>query len=80
MENLSHFLIVFDHREERLLSCREFSDADEAIAEYSRTEREREGRDDVEVVLIGSDSIETVKRTHANYFDARVASEYLRGL
>lgn len=32
----------------------------------------------VEIVLIGSDSIETVKRTHANCFDGSVAiSGYL---
>jgi hypothetical protein len=35
----------------------------------------------IEIVLIGSDSIETVKRTHANYFDGTVTiSRYLAGI
>src|SRR5690625_3280642 len=37
--------------------------------------------DRIEVVLIGSDSLETVRRTHANYFEAKVStSKYLAGL
>jgi hypothetical protein len=34
-----------------------------------------------ELVLIGSDSLETVKITHANYFDGTVAvSKYFAGI
>jgi hypothetical protein len=33
-----------------------------------RLEREHRGDDKLEIVLIGSDSIETVRRTHSNYF------------
>jgi hypothetical protein len=43
-------------------------------------EREYEGRVDMEIVLIGSDSLETVQRTHANYFSRPAASKYLEGL
>jgi hypothetical protein len=35
----------------------------------------------MEIVLIGSDSLDTVKLTHANYFDGSVAiSKYLVGV
>lgn len=35
----------------------------------------------MEIVLIGSDSVDTVKLTHANYFDGSAAvSEYLAGI
>lgn len=35
----------------------------------------------MEIVLIGSDSLSTVKLTHANYFDGSVAvSKYLEGI
>jgi hypothetical protein len=37
--------------------------------------------DAIEIVLIGSDSLETVKVTHANYFDGTVAaSKYFVGI
>jgi hypothetical protein len=72
---------VFDHDEERLIFCKEFTDADRAVLEYGIKERELEGRRRVEVVLIGSDSIQTIRRTHASYFDyIEPMSEYLRGL
>ena len=33
-----------------------------------RTEREHGDEPNIEIVLVGSDSIETVHRTHGNYF------------
>lgn len=76
-----HFLLVFDHRAGELLAVKEFENADEAVAAYSAKEREFETRPDIEIVLIGSESIETVKLTHANYFDGSVAtSKYLTGI
>jgi hypothetical protein len=81
---LIHFLIVFDHDEATLLRTERFEDSDLALEAYAaeerRVEEEHEGRR-IEVVLIGSDSLDTIKRTHANYFDGTVAvSEYLAGL
>lgn len=69
-DRIQHFLLVFDHSVGRLLHTSEFGeDADAALAAYASTEADFSGRKDIEVVLIGSDSFETVKRTHANYFD-----------
>ena len=35
----------------------------------------------IDIVLVGSDSLATVKLTHANYFDGSVAvSTYLAGI
>lgn len=52
------------------------------MAEYARLEREHMDKADrVEIVLIGSDSLETVKVTHANYFDGTVAGlKYFAGI
>ena len=48
---------------------------------YAATEEEYRDRRAIEIVLIGSDSIETVRMTHANYFDGSVAvSKYLAGI
>ena len=41
---------------------------------YTAKERHFQGQRRIEIVLIGSDSIDTVKRTHANYFEQTDAS------
>ena len=77
---IKHFLLVFDHAAGRLVEERNFgSDSDGAVAAYAETETKYQDRKDVEIVLVGSDSIETVKFTHANYFDGTIAlSKYLQ--
>ena len=81
--SLNHFLLVFDHNRAELVGLTEFgTDAKSALAEYSRLEREHmKDADGIEIVLIGSDSLETIKITHANYFDGTVAvSKYFAGI
>ncbi|MFL5797539.1 MAG: hypothetical protein ACJ77A_06350 [Actinomycetota bacterium] len=82
MSDIQHFLLVFDHGAGRLVEEIPFgSDGDRAVQAYAAKEREYGGKRDVEIVLIGSDSIETVRITHANYFDGTVAiSKYLADL
>lgn len=81
-DRIQHFLLVFDHAVGHLIRTQEFGeDADAALVAYSSTEANFNARKDIEVVLIGSDSLETVKRTHANYFDGAVSvSKYLVGI
>jgi hypothetical protein len=50
--------------------CERFDDVDSGFAAYAQAEDEHRGRHDIEVVLLGSDSIETLKRTHGHYFEA----------
>ncbi|HYM96704.1 MAG TPA: hypothetical protein VET26_05355 [Candidatus Sulfotelmatobacter sp.] len=79
---IKHFLIVFDHAAGRLEEVVEFGeDSAAAVAAYSAKEKELQDRDQMEIVLIGSDSRATVELTHANYFDGTVAvSKYLAGI
>lgn len=81
-ERIQHFLLVFDHELGKLTETREFGeDADAAVAAYAAKEAEYGDRKLVEIVLVGSDSFETVRLTHANYFDGTVAvSKYLAGI
>lgn len=82
MSVIQHFLLVFDHQAGSLVDQKDFGqDAVSALAAYA--DMEAQHRDDrfIEIVLIGSDSIETVRLTHANYFDGTVAvSKYLAGI
>lgn len=81
-DRIQHFLLVFDHRAGHLIHTEKFGeDSERALAAYASTEDEYGASKDIEVVLIGSDSYETVKRTHANYFDGSVSvSKYLAGI
>lgn len=66
---IQHFLIIFDRRTQSISELLEFgTDLDAALAEYGTRERRLEKHSALEVVLVGSDSLETVRKTHANYF------------
>jgi len=63
-----YFLIIFDHKTEHLAQILEFEDMNEALAAYGRREEEFSDESSTEVVLLGSDSLESVKKTHSLYF------------
>lgn len=80
MPVMFHFLLVYDHQQEKLLREEMYRDAKEAADAYSQTERDLHGNDDLEIVLVGSDSINTIHRTHGHYFKEGVQSKYLAGV
>lgn len=69
MSKVMHFLLVFDHDKRALIDTIVFDDGDDvALAAYAEYEERYQDTPRVEVVLIGSDSLDTVRMTHANYF------------
>ena len=78
MPELSQFLIVFDHEQGALhQDIAVFADPADALHAYDAAERHFAKQAHIQVVLIGSDSLDTVRRTHANYFDGTAALERL---
>lgn len=67
--SMKHFLLVYDRKAEILIDQQVFDDSAKALSAYEEKEREFMGNKDLEIVLIGADSIETVRQTHANYFE-----------
>lgn len=65
---MPHFLVVFDRTHGRVLREEAFDDEREALAERFRVEREHRDHPEVEVVVLGADSAEALRRTHARYF------------
>lgn len=67
---MKQFLIVFDRQTGRLVELREFEAEEEDKAFAVRFERElaERSRPNIEVVLLGAESLEQVKTTHARYF------------
>lgn len=81
---MNNYLIVYDRASGRQISLEEFGDnSDAAISRYQDLEQANAGNPRMDVVLIGSDSLETVRVTHASYFAEGVTTledleEYLR--
>jgi len=69
MSAIQHFLLVFDHATNTLVEHESFgTDSFAATKKYGEMERQYKDSHAIDIVLVGSDSIETVKVTHANYF------------
>lgn len=80
MPIIHHFLIVYDRLHGVVLSRSQFEDADEAAGAYAALELRHRNDDNLEIVLIGSDSIETVMQTHSNYFGDIELAGYLESV
>lgn len=63
-----YFLLVYDRAARKLVRTDEFTDVALATAEYDRTEQAHLADEAVEIVLLGADSLDTLKRTHGHYF------------
>ena len=65
-----HFLLIYNHRDQALVGDpatfdrRDLTGATEA---YQRAEFEHHDDPDIEIVLIGADSLATIARTHGHY-------------
>jgi hypothetical protein len=68
MASDQYFLLTYA-LDERTLDVREFGSDYEAAA-IAYTEREMQFRGDrgIEVVLVGADSLDTIRKTHSHYF------------
>lgn len=64
-----HFLLVFSYGRGELESLEQFDDSDAAFSAYAKKEAQYRNRlDKFEVVLLGADSEDTIRKTHAHYF------------
>lgn len=71
-EDIQHFILVFDVADATVRVERFGTDYEAALKAYDEREKEyrAEGKsNDVDIVLVGADSLSTVKRTHSSYFD-----------
>jgi predicted metal-dependent HD superfamily phosphohydrolase len=79
--SIVHFLLVYDRNLQRLVFERSYTNSAEAVHAYEAMEDHYKDDRHMEIVLVGADSIETIKLTHGNYFEAvPSASPYLAGV
>lgn len=65
---MNHYLVVFNRSKGEIISLRRYSDRDDALRARFAEERERRGDSDIEVVVLGARSGESLRRTHGRYF------------
>lgn len=67
---MPHFLIVYDLRAGRTIRLDEYPDGDreEAMAHRFRLESDYLGDPNLEVIVLGAESIKTLEVTHSRYF------------
>jgi hypothetical protein len=75
--DIRHYLVVYDIPTSKAIVRRFGTDYDAAMAAYAEIEGEMRDRDDLDIVLVGADSLETVERTHSSYFDTEETFESL---
>ncbi len=67
-DEIRHFLVIYDVRAGKA-TVQEFDDYVEALSAYTSIEKENLGSADFDIVLLGADSLQTIKRTHSSYFE-----------
>jgi predicted metal-dependent HD superfamily phosphohydrolase len=66
---IQHFLVIYDIGNGRADVEQFGSDYQHAVAAYAAAERKYSDDSNYEVVLLGSDSFQTLERTHSSYFE-----------
>jgi hypothetical protein len=75
--SLLHFLIVYNTKLQELIEATSLgTNGSAAGTAYAEKEREFRDRDDIEIVLIGADSLDTIRQTHPHYFGAPASDFY----
>ncbi len=63
-----YFLLTYDRSKLRLIDIERYQDGDKAVDLYGERERQYADQPQMEVVLLGADSEEAIRATHATYF------------
>lgn len=67
-DDLKHFLVEFDPATGEVEVRRFGTDYNAAQAAYAEAEKDRGVGTSLDIVLLSSDSLATIKRTHSSYF------------
>jgi len=66
---MHHYLVIYNRREGRIVRGQDYETADIALKARFTAEREFSGQSDIEIVVLGGESWESLHRTHGRYFE-----------
>jgi len=67
--DIKHFLVIYDVTRGPAIVEEFGNDYEAALAAYTEREHEYRDRDGVDIVLLGAESLEIIKKTHSSYFE-----------
>jgi hypothetical protein len=76
-DDIKHFLVTRDVARRRTTVVEFGTDYEVAQHAYQEAEQKARGRQDLDVVLLSADSLETIKLTHSSYFEPQSLDELL---
>lgn len=68
-EHIEHYLVIYDIPAAKADVISYGTDYEAAVEAYDEIEKQHREDAHIDVVLLGSDSVETLKRTHSSYFE-----------
>lgn len=78
---IHHFLLIYSLLEHRLLEANDLGpNTAAAIDAYAECEERYRDQEGVEIVLIGADSLDTVRRTHSHYFEGDLGRDFFESV
>jgi hypothetical protein len=70
-DDIKHFLVTRDVARHKTIVVEFGTDYEAAQDAYEEAERKARGRQDLDVVLLSADSLQTIKLTHSSYFEPK---------
>lgn len=65
---MRHYLLIYDRSAGKVVRHKEYSQVDDALEARFNAEREYMGQPEIEAVVLGGESWESLSSTHARYF------------
>lgn len=78
-DEIKHFLVSYDLATGKTEVESFGTDYDAAQAAYAAAERANADGEELDIVLLSADSLETIKQTHSSYFNSPRLEELLPG-
>jgi len=76
-DDIKHFLVTRDMTRRKTAVVELGTDYEAAQYAYQEAEQQARGLPHLDVVLLSSDSLETIKQTHSSYFEPKSLDELL---
>jgi hypothetical protein len=78
---IHHFLLIYSLVEHKLLDAKDMGfDVGAAMDAYAKCEAKYRGHEGLEIVLIGADSLDTVRQTHPHYFEGDLGRDFFESI
>ncbi len=65
---MHHYLVIYNRREGKIIRHKGYRGSELALKARFAAEREFNGQPDIEIVVLGAENWDSLRRTHSRYF------------